>query len=161
LSVQPGDHTSSTALPVDGRGSELHSIFSDSAIYCTFTSFTLTFDQISSFYQSVTGWELTKENWFSEKALRILQLQRAVLLLGGPDFEWRTKQDDTLPSRFWEPLPSGPFKGESINKNKFEELKSEYYTAVGWNENGIPTSEILQKLDLNDVEQKLEKENLL
>lgn len=161
LSVQPGDHTSSTALPIDGRGSELRSIFSDSAIYCTFTSFTLTFDQIASFYQSVTGWELTKENWFSEKALRILQLQRAVLLLGGPDFEWRTKQDDTLPSRFWEPLPSGPFKGESINKNKFEELKSEYYTAVGWNENGIPTSEILQKLGLNNVEQKLKKENLL
>lgn len=30
-----------------------------------------------------------------------------------------------------------------------------------WNENGIPTSEVLQKLDLNDVEQKLKKENLL
>ncbi|MFX0083982.1 MAG: aldehyde ferredoxin oxidoreductase family protein [Candidatus Hodarchaeota archaeon] len=161
VSVQAGDHTSSAALPIDGRGSELRSIMSDSGVYCNFTTFTLAFAQIASFYQAVTGWELPKERWFSEKALRILQLQRTVSLLGGPDAEWRSKQDDTLPSRFWEPLPSGPFKGESIDKNTFEKLKSEYYTAVGWNEEGVPSSEILQKLDLKDVESKLKKEGLL
>ena len=161
VSVQAGDHTSSAALPIDGRGSELRSILSDSGVYCNFTTFTLAFAQIASFYQAVTGWELTKERWFSENALRILQLQRTVSLLGGPDAEWRSKQDDTLPSRFWEPLPSGPFKGESIDKNTFEKLKSEYYTTVGWNEEGVPTSEILQKLDLKDVESKLKKEGLL
>ncbi|MFX1532347.1 MAG: aldehyde ferredoxin oxidoreductase C-terminal domain-containing protein, partial [Promethearchaeota archaeon] len=161
VSVQAGDHTSSAALPIDGRGSELRSIMSDSGVYCNFTTFTLAFAQIASFYQAVTGWELTKENWFSEKGLRILQLQRTVSLLGGPDAEWRSKQDDTLPSRFWEPLPSGPYKGESIDKNAFEKLKSEYYIAVGWNEEGVPTSEILKKLDLKDVELKLKKEGLL
>ncbi|MFW9873591.1 MAG: aldehyde ferredoxin oxidoreductase family protein [Candidatus Thorarchaeota archaeon] len=161
VSVQAGDHTSSAALPIDGRGSELRSIMSDSGVYCNFTTFTLAFAQIASFYQAVTGWELIKENWFTEKGLRILQLQRTVSLLGGPDAEWRSKQDDTLPSRFWEPLPSGPYKGESIDKNAFEELKSEYYTTVGWNEEGVPSSEILQKLDLKDVESKLKKEGLL
>ena len=127
----------------------------------TLLLFSLAFAQIASFYQAVIGWELPKERWFSEKALRILQIQRAVSLFGGPDAEWRSKQDDTLPSRFWEPLPSGPFKGDSIDKNNFEKLKSEYYTAVGWNEEGVPTSEILQKLDLKDVESKLKKEGLL
>ena len=161
VSVQAGDHTSSASLPIDEDGSELYSILSDSGIYCFFTTFTLEFDQIASFYHAVTGWELTKENWFYEKGLRILQLQRAVALLGGPDAEWRSKQDDTLPSRFWEPLPSGPYKGDSIDKNAFEELKHEYYSAVGWNNEGIPTSEILQKLSLNDVELKLKKESLL
>ncbi|HEC40374.1 MAG TPA: aldehyde ferredoxin oxidoreductase, partial [bacterium] len=161
VSVQAGDHTSSAALPIDGRGSELRSIMSDSGVYCNFTTFTLTFAQIASFYQAVTGWEISKEEWFSEKALRILQLQRTVALLGGPDAEWRSKQDDTLPSRFWEPLPSGPFKGELIDKNVFEKLKSEYYVAVGWNEEGVPTPEILQKLDLKDVESKLKKAGLL
>ncbi|MFX1291936.1 MAG: aldehyde ferredoxin oxidoreductase family protein [Promethearchaeota archaeon] len=161
VSVQAGDHTSSAALPLDGDGSELYSILSDSGVYCFFTTFNLDFDQIASFYQAITGWELPKERWFSEKGLRILQLQRTVSLLGGPDAEWRSKQDDTLPSRFWEPLPSGPFKGESIDKNTFEKLKSEYYTAVGWNEEGVPSSEILQKLDLKDVESKLKKEGLL
>jgi aldehyde:ferredoxin oxidoreductase len=161
VSVQAGDHTSSAALPIDGDGSELYSILSDSAVYCFFTTFTLDFDQIASFYKAVTGWELPKESWFYEKGLRILQLQRAVSLLGGPDAEWRSKQEDTLPSRFWEPLPSGPYKGESIDKNAFKKLKSEYYTAVGWNDDGVPTSEILQKLDLIDVELKLKKEDLL
>ncbi|MFX1575389.1 MAG: aldehyde ferredoxin oxidoreductase family protein [Promethearchaeota archaeon] len=161
VSVQAGDHTSSAALPIDGRGSEMRSIMSDSGVICFFTTFTLAFDEIASFYQAVTGWELTKENWFSEKGLRILQLQRTVALLGGPDAEWRSKHDDTLPSRFWEPLPSGPFKGVSIDKNTFEKLKSEYYTTVGWNDEGVPSSEILQKLDLNDVELKLKKEELL
>jgi len=161
VSVQAGDHTSSASLPIDGDGSELYSILSDSGVYCNFTTFTLAFDQIASFYQAVTGWELPTERWFSEKGLRILQLQRTVSLLGGPDAEWRSKQDDTLPSRFWEPLPSGPYKGKSIDKNTFEKLKSEYYTAVGWNDEGVPTSEILQKLDLKDVELKLKKEGLL
>jgi len=32
---------------------------------------------------------------------------------------------------------------------------------VGWNEKGVPTSEILRKLDLEDVELKLKKEGLL
>ncbi len=161
VSVQAGDHTSSAALPIDGQGSELRSIMSDSGVYCNFTTFTLAFDQIASFYQAVTGWELTKESWFNENGLRILQIQRTVSLLGGPDAEWRSKQDDTLPSRFWEPLPSGPFKGKSIDKNAFEKLKSEYYTAVGWNDEGVPTSEILQKLVLKDVELKLKNEGLL
>jgi aldehyde:ferredoxin oxidoreductase len=161
VSVQAGDHTSSAALPLDGDGSELYSILSDSGVYCFFTTLTLEFDQIASFYQAVTGWELSNERWFSERGLRILELQRTVSLLGGPDAEWRSKHDDTLPSRFWEPLPSGPYKGDSIDKSQFEQLKSEYYTAVGWNEEGVPTSEILQKLDLHDVELKLKKTGLL
>jgi len=161
VSVQAGDHTSTAALPIDGLGSELRSIMSDSGVYCNFTTFTLAFAQIADFYQAVTGWELPKEVWFGEKGLRILQLQRTVSLIGGPDVTWRLKQDDTLPSRFWEPLPSGPFKGESIDRNAFEKLKSEYYTVVGWNEEGVPTSEILHKLDLKDVESKLKKEGLL
>jgi aldehyde:ferredoxin oxidoreductase len=161
VSVQAGDHTSSAALPIDGEGSELYSILSDSGVYCFFTTFTLEFEQIASFYQAVTGWGLSNESWFNERGLRILELQRTVSLLGGPDAEWRSKQDDTLPSRFWEPLPSGPYKGDSINKNEFEQLKSEYYTAVGWNDEGVPTSEILRKLDLKDVELKLKKVGLL
>jgi aldehyde:ferredoxin oxidoreductase len=161
VSVQAGDHTSSAALPIDGDGSELYSILSDSGVYCFFTTFTLEFDQIASFYSAVTGWELPSESWFNEKGLRILQLQRTVSLIGGPDAEWRSKQDDTLPSRFWEPLSSGPYKGESIDKIAFEQLKFEYYAAVGWNDEGVPSSEILQKLDLKDAELKLKKEGLL
>ncbi|MCD6432150.1 hypothetical protein J7L33_05580, partial [Candidatus Bathyarchaeota archaeon] len=43
------------------------------------------------FYRAVTGVNLTEEEWVNTKALRILQLQRAMLLLGGPDLRWNPK----------------------------------------------------------------------
>jgi aldehyde:ferredoxin oxidoreductase len=98
---------------------------------------------------------LTQEEWYKEKALRILHLQRAMLLLGGPDVKWKPKLDDDNPPRFWEPLPSGPYKGKTLDRKKFEESRLEYFEAAGWNENGVPKPETLRKLGLEDVETKL------
>jgi aldehyde:ferredoxin oxidoreductase len=108
-------------------------------------------------YEAVTGIKLTQEDWIKTKALRILQLQRAMLLLGGPDLKWNPKIHDDNPPRFYEPLPTGPYKGKTVDKVKFEEKKRRYYEAAGWDESGIPKSEILRKLGLNDVNKKLEK----
>jgi len=109
------------------------------------------------FYKAVTGIELTRDNWFKTKAMRILQLQRTMLLLGGPDLKWKPKIDDVNPPRFYEPLPSGPYKGKTANKAGVEEDRKKYYKAVGWDGNGIPKSEILRKLGLEDVDRALEK----
>ncbi len=62
---------------------------------------------------------MTLREWYGEKALRILQLQRAMLLLVGPDFKWRPLVDDDNPPRFGEPLPSGPFKGRRLRRKRF------------------------------------------
>jgi aldehyde:ferredoxin oxidoreductase len=80
-----------------------------------------------------------------------------MLLLGGPDLKWNPKIHDDNPLRFYEPLPSGPYKGKTVDKAKFEEEKRRYYEAVGWDENGIPQSETLVKLGLKDVDGALEK----
>ena len=156
-SVQGGDHTSTAGLPLDGSGSELVEIFNDSAVYCNFNSFGLSRKVKFDFYKAVTGLELTQDEWCNTKALRILQLQRAMLLLGGPDLKWNPKIHDDNPSRFYEPLPSGPYKGKTVDKTKFEEDKRRYYEAVGWDENGVPKSEILRKLGLEDADKALEK----
>ena len=37
-------------------------------------------------------------------------------------------------------------------KEKFKDLRKEYYETVGWDENGIPKSETLKKLGLEDVD---------
>ena len=89
--------------------------------------------------------------------MRILQIQRALLLLGGPDFNWIPEQHDKNPLRFHEPLPSGPYKGRKVQKNKFNTEKKKYYKAVGWNDNGIPKPNQLKKLGLEDVNRVLEK----
>jgi len=153
-SVQGGDHTSSASLPID-QGGELSSIMADSAVLCNFAAFGIEDNEKISFYKAITGWKLTKNQWYKEKALRILHLQRAMLLLGGPDAKWRPKLDDDNPSRFWEPLPSGPYKGKTLDRKKFEESRLKYFGAAGWNENGVPKPETLQKLGLKDVEAKL------
>ena len=156
-SVQGGDHTSVACLPLDDFRSELVMIFNDSAVYCYFNTFGIPRDIKFEFYKAVTGVNLTEKEWVNTKALRILQLQRAMLLLGGPDLRWNPKIHDDNPSRFYEPLPSGPYKGKTVDKAKFEKDKKRYYEAVGWDENGVPRSETLKKLGLDDVDKVLEK----
>jgi len=156
-SVQGGDHTSTAGLPLAGSGSELMEIFNDSGVYCNFNSFGLPRNLRFNFYRAVTGLELTRKEWCNTKALRILQLQRAMLLLGGPDLEWNPKIHDDNPPRFYMPLPSGPHQGKTVNKRKFEDYKKRYYKAVGWDEDGIPKTQTLRKHGLEDVDKALTK----
>ena len=156
-SVQGGDHTSVAYMPLDNFISELMMAFSDSAVYCHFNIFGLSRRIVFEFYKAVTGIELIKEEWVSVKALRIIQLQRAMLLLGGPDLKWDPKIHDDNPPRFYEPLPSGPFKGRTVDKAKVEGEKQRYYELVGWDRNGVPKTETLRELGLNDVDKVLQK----
>jgi aldehyde:ferredoxin oxidoreductase len=159
VSVQGGDHTSLSKLPLDD--SELSTIFADSATYCVFTTFPIGHTELFSFYEAVTGWKLPDKEWYNVKALRILHLQRAMLLLGGPDVKWRPELDDDNPPRFWEPLPSGPYKGKTPDRREFEEDRLKYYKAVGWDENGVPTSESLRELGLESLGDKLREAHLI
>ncbi len=156
-SVQGGDHTSIACYPLNDSRSELVMTFNDSAVYCYFNIFGIPRNLKFEFYKAVTGLELTQEDWVNTKALRILQMQRAMLLLGGPDLKWNMKIHDENPARFYEPLPSGPYKGKAVDRVKFEEEKKRYYDAVGWDVNGVPTSNVLGRLGLEDVDKALEK----
>jgi aldehyde:ferredoxin oxidoreductase len=89
--------------------------------------------------------------------MKTLQLQRAMLLLGGPDLSWNPRIHDDNPPRFYEPLPSGPYKGKATDKVAFEKYKKRYYKAVGWDKNGVPSSEMLSELGLKDVDKALER----
>jgi aldehyde:ferredoxin oxidoreductase len=153
VSVQGGDHTSASNLPLDD--SELSTIFADSSVYCFFTTFAIEDNELFRLYEAITGWELPDQEWYNTKAMRILTLQRTMLLLGGPDAKWRPKLDDDNPPRFWEPLPTGPFKGKKLNRNKFEKDRAAYFNAVGWDDDGVPTTETLKRLGLENLEPKL------
>jgi aldehyde:ferredoxin oxidoreductase len=68
------------------------------------------------------------------------------------------RKDDTIPERFYEPIPSGPLKGEKINRKEFVDAISLYYAMMGWDsENGVPTRGRLEELELgwlwNDIKQ--------
>ena len=66
---------------------------------------------------------------------------------------------DTLPDKFFEnPLRKGKYEGAMLDREKFEQMKDEYYEQRGWNkETGLPTKEKLADLGLEDIAGNLHK----
>jgi len=150
-SPQGGDHTSTVK---DGYDDMRWSVFGDSAVICSFCFYdTLIWD----FARAVTGWNITKHRWCTEYGPRILTLQQSVLLLGGPDIFWDPEKDFDNPPRFYEPLPSGPDKDKTTDRKVVEEMRLNYYKAMGWDEKGIPTKETLERLGLSEVDEQLKR----
>jgi aldehyde:ferredoxin oxidoreductase len=147
VSVQGGDHTSAAS---DGFRELSGSVFNDSAVICSFcrTPQELIFD----FAKAVTGYPITIESWRRVTGPRIVTLQRALLLLGGPDVAWEPVDDDENPPRFYEPLPSGPWKGRTTDRELVGRKRAAYFETLGWDERGIPTRETLDMLGLGELE---------
>ncbi|MFX1288744.1 MAG: aldehyde ferredoxin oxidoreductase family protein [Promethearchaeota archaeon] len=62
-----------------------------------------------------------------------------------------SRKDDALPERYFKeatPIGLPRVKGRKINREKFEKMLDEYYTLHGWDNNGIPTKETIQKLEI-------------
>jgi aldehyde:ferredoxin oxidoreductase len=113
-------------------------------------------DLVWEFHRAVTGWDTTKQDWYTQLGPRIMTLQRLALLLGGPDVTW-TPLDDDNPPRYYEPLPTGPHQGQTTDKAVVAEQRSNYFAGMGWNDHGIPTKETLDKLNLSAVKGVLPK----
>ena len=85
------------------------------------------------------------KTWSAEALMktgeRIWNLERLFNLREG-----FTKRDDTLPPRLLkEPMPEGPAKGHVV---ELEPLLEDYYRARRWDNNGVPTPELLERLGL-------------
>ncbi len=150
--VQGGDHTS---VAVDGYSDMSDAVFADCGVFCDFcrTNRELEFD----FAKAVTGFPITVESWRKETGPRIVTLQRALLLLGGPDLKWEPLKDDDNPPRFYEPLPEGPFKGKTTDRKLVDQKLQTYFETLGWDERGIPNRDALKRLDLIDLEPYMKK----
>ena len=151
-SVQGGDHTSTAS---DGYREMSGAAFSDSGVYCNFCSAPT--ELIFDYAKAITGYHMSIDSWRRWNGPRIITLQRALLLLGGPDVVWEPIKDDDNPPRFYEPLPSGPHKGKTTDKALVESKRATYYETLGWDERGIPTKETLDRLGLGDVEPSMKK----
>lgn len=153
LSTQPGDHGSVGRLPAQ---TEAASTIGDSLVFCGMSlGFGAREEIVWGFLKAVTGWEITQDEWMNVNGRRIIQIQRAALLLGGPDVVWDPKTDDDNPPRWYTPLPSGPFKGLAPNRAELMEERKKSYVILGWDERGIPTTEELTKLGLQDVDKEM------
>jgi aldehyde:ferredoxin oxidoreductase len=153
-SVQGGDHTS---LADDGYSDMSGSIFADSGVFCSFAYGGVPQELVFDFAKAITGFPITIESWRRVTGPRIVTLQKALLLMGGPDVTWKPIEDDDNPPRFYEPLPNGPYAGKTTDRAKVESKMQTYFQTLGWDERGIPKRETLDKLGLSDVEPFMRK----
>ena len=153
-SVQGGDHTSTVT---DGYTDMSGALFFDCAVYCTFTSHGPSQQLQFDFAKAVTGFPITIHGWRSVNGPRIITLQKALLLMGGPDVTWEPLKDDENPSRFYDPLPSGPYKGMVTDRERVEIRTQAYFETLGWDERGVPKKETLVRLGLADLEPVMAK----
>ena len=134
---------------IEGKGAMVKKlarirIISDSAVNCTF-AFSRTFDYSlwSKLLQSVTGvyYNPEKLEMISD---RVNTLERLYNLRQG-----FSVKDDALPKRLMEdPLPDGPHRGQVVSEEELVKMRTDYFAAMGWDENGVPTSATLQALGL-------------
>jgi aldehyde:ferredoxin oxidoreductase len=153
-SVQGGDHTS---VAVDGFTEMSAAVFTDSAVFCNFCFFGVPQELVFDFAKAITGFPITQESWRRVTGPRIVTLQRALLLLGGPDVTWKPVGDDDNPPRFYEPLPTGPYKGSKTDRALVKQKRKTYFETLGWDEKGVPTKETLKRLGLSDVDPLMRK----
>jgi len=62
------------------------------------------------------------------------------------------KKDDMLPERFYtEKVDDGPSKDQIIDRSEFIAELEDYYAARGWDKEGVPTKETLDKFGLTAI----------
>ena len=118
-----------------------------SLVACDFHSSGLPFpvSDFSKFLKYVTGEDFTVEQLSklaecTETLIRMFNIREGSI----PDQE-------SLPGRFFDdPLPDGPAKGNTIDRQSFHKMLGEYYELRGWDKKGKPTLETAQALELVD-----------
>ena len=104
------------------------------------------FEELSKLIYLNTGLEFTPEEIW-DIADRAYTIERLFNIREG-----LTRADDWLPGRYFdEPTPIGlPIaRGKSIDREEFKQMIDEYYELHGWDENGVPRPETLEKLGLD------------
>lgn len=156
----------------------------ESLIVCDFywpmTDFENTEDHLgdptleSQVYSAVTGREVDEKQLY-RIGERIVNLQRAIFMREG--HQGRT--DDRLPEAYFT-VPLRTFmgnpeclvpgkngevisrKGAVVDREKFEEMKSEYYRLRGWDvHSGLQLEEKLKELELSDIAAELKRGGLI
>jgi aldehyde:ferredoxin oxidoreductase len=109
----------------------------DCMVVCRFTNFAWAVDDYAEMVSAGTGVELSGHDLL-RLGERIYNLERLFNLREG-----FTAKDDSLPPRFFKPLPEGGSRNRVVH---LDEMLPEYYKLRGWDEEGRPTKDTLKKL---------------
>jgi len=93
--------------------------------------------------RAVTGWDITVEELMAvgERRLNLFRIFNAR--------EGLDRKADKLPKKFFKQLQgAGPTAGIALTHEEVESAIDEYYKLAGWTNNGIPTPETVERLDI-------------
>ncbi len=116
----------------------------DSLIICKFVGYALGFEFQARFLSTILDKKINITDLITIGE-RIYTLERLFNVREG-----FTREDDTLPPRFLKvPLKEGVSKGKIVS---LEQLLRDYYKVRQWDENGIPSDELLERLSIKRLE---------
>jgi len=110
-----------------------------------------TFDELVELVDAITGWQASL--W----ELLKLGERRVAMFRAFNVREGFTPEDDCLPERMFEPIQTGPRKGQKLDKEELKKSIKLYYEMAGWDADGVPTKGKLAELDLFWIADELAK----
>src|SRR4030043_398962 len=121
----------------------------DSFIVCKFSrgTFYKEMEDMAKLYSLVTGYDMTPED-LKKAGERINTVARLINIREGLG-----RKDDTLPWKVMNmPIPDdGPVKGAVVTQDELDLLLDDYYASRGWTLEGVPTTEKLKELGMEDA----------
>jgi aldehyde:ferredoxin oxidoreductase len=134
-----------TRMKIEGKGEQVKNIAIDQIIrdcvpVCAFVRWIIDFETVSNIVSALFG-EVYSISDLKDIGTRIINTERLFNMREG-----LTRKNDSLPTRLLnEPKLDGPTKGATV---PLEELKDDYYRAMGWNlETGNPSDSVLEELE--------------
>ena len=123
-------------------------MFEDSLVTCRFNT-RMNVDLLSQAVSAVTGWNFSWEEGY-EVGRRVVNLLRAFNVRHGV----RGRSLDRPSARYGSVPDSGEGKGKSL-ESVWEKALDMYYAGMGWDKDGIPLPETLERLGLGYVARDL------
>lgn len=103
----------------------------------------LSMKDVCNYYEALVGEEMSVER------LLTITARTETLIRLYNNREGFTRADDTLPERcFTERIPDGPTKGILVEREAMNRMLDEYYELRGWDKNGIPLPQTIEKLEV-------------
>jgi len=139
----PSDRIEGT--PLISRNAGLKNTCLDIMGLCAYGGFSLGLDEYAALLSSVTGKEYNS-GILETISERVITLERQFNILCG-----LTKDDDRLPARFYQKVIMAGGKEKVLDKKAFAAMRQAYYQSFGWNEDGIPGDDAMEKLSISGI----------
>ncbi|MBN2284924.1 MAG: aldehyde ferredoxin oxidoreductase family protein [Tissierellales bacterium] len=102
----------------------------------------LPLDKFFSLLNSATGWDVD-----AQEALEIGERGIAMARLLNASYGVDTTFED-LPERLYQPIENGAMMGQAMDKHHFQAMRQDYFKIMGWDSEGKPTNETLDRLKI-------------